>query len=305
MMPYVITALTLLSPLRSGSVEPTGVTPGLVRVEQRLCRGRIRHVKISPYGGMSIKVMLYFPGGHRAVFKPEQSLYSARYQAEIAAYRLATHLGVGLIPPACERTLRWDTLMRLVREPRHAKLRARMQKEIKVRDGAQVVGVAIHFVPRVHELPLERRTAWKKWLKSASRIPPRHLRRAGEIADMLLLDLLFSNPDRFTGGNVLINLANQRLLMIDNAADFRPVEGLIRPYHRETLSLLGRVRRPTYDRLRQLDAAALRRTLMRPGSRELYLTRQERHALLTRRADIVRHVEALRRVHGDGAVFLP
>ena len=80
----VLAALMLMDPLKSGTIRSTVPSPATVRVEQRLCRGRLRAVQLSPYGGMSIKFMLRFVGGGKAVFKPNQTLYSARYAAEIA-----------------------------------------------------------------------------------------------------------------------------------------------------------------------------------------------------------------------------
>jgi len=122
---------------------------------------------------------------------------------------------------------------------------------------------------------------------------------------MLLLDLLFSNPDRFTGGNVLVDLASGRLVMIDNAASFRPRLGLNLAYHRKGLALMGRVRRPTYEAVRRLDAATVRRASSRPAGKGSYLTTEEERAVLVRRSALVAHVEGLRRRFGDARVFLP
>jgi len=136
----VLTALMLTDPLKSGTIQSTVPSPATIRVEQRLCRGRLRAVQLSPYGGMSIKFMLRFVGGGKAVFKPSQTLYSARYAAEIAAYRLAIHFGSTQVPPACERTLSLDTLLRVAAGPKRAALRGRMAKELKVDANNEVVG---------------------------------------------------------------------------------------------------------------------------------------------------------------------
>lgn len=288
-----------------GAVGAVGQGAAPSRVERWLCHGRIHRFRVSPYGGTSLKVMLDFGSGRRAVFKPEQTLYSARYQAEIVAYRLARRLGVRTVPPACERRVRFAALERLFRAPRHAARLERLRKEVRRDSAGWVTGAAIWFVRRAHELDLAHATAWQRWLRPGASIPARHRRRAGELADLLLLDLLFTNPDRFTGGNVLVNLASKRLVMIDNAASFRPRMALTLAYHRKELALLGRVRRPTYRALLALDADAVRRAIARPSGGGRYLSTLEERAILERRIALIGHVEALRRRFGDAAVFLP
>lgn len=306
MTPLILAALLVGDPVSIGEAASTLFGRVLPRRERRLCRARIRSLVPSPYGGMSIKFMIRLAGGGRAVYKPNQTKYGARFAAEIAAYRLARHLGVGLVPAACERRIPRKDLEQAESDPKHQALRARLARELVVDPDGRVRGAAIHWVPRVVDLKLEATTHWHAWLKPGSVIPGKSRRLAGEIADLLLLDLLFSNPDRFTGGNTLAALPSRRLLMIDNGADFRPVPHLNRKYHREMLARLGRVRRPTYRRLLKLSQRALRRLLLRSGTRRSgYLTRRERRALLKRRDALWRHVEALRRQHGDPAVFLP
>lgn len=305
MTPLLFTLLSLADPLSSGGGEPSGLTPRRLLAEQRLCGGAVTRVAPSPYGGMSVKFMLRLAPGGDVVWKPEQSLYSARFEAEIAAHRLATHLGVGLVPPACERSLRRTTLLRLAEEPARAALRTRIDKEILADRDGLVHGAAIRWIRRVREIPPSVRAAWVRWLAPGTAVPPADRQRLGDVADLILLDLLFSNPDRFTGGNLLEDRDTGRLLMIDNGADFRPVPTLHRAYHRELLGLLRRVRGPTYRRVRGLRSAGLTTLLRRPEGRGSYLTAREIRALLARRDALVRHVEGLRRDHGDAAVLLP
>ncbi len=302
----VLTVMMLTQPLASGTIQSTVPSPATVRVEQRLCRGRIVRLYVSPYGGMSIKFMLRFAGGHKAIFKPSQTRSSARHKAEIAAYRLANHLGVSMVPPACERTLTLEGLRRATAHPKFGALRKRMDKELIVTPKGYVLGAAIHFVPRVRETGLETKLGWHKWLRAGSTIPRKHLRRARSLADILLLDLLFHNPDRFTGGNLLEALPTHRLLMIDNGASFRKVANLDRTYHRASLQVMQRVRRVTYRRMLRLDGRTLARVVRRPlGYGGSFLTGREQRALLMRRELIRAHVEGLIRTHGAQAIFLP
>jgi hypothetical protein len=302
----VLTVLMLPQPFASGTIQSTVPSPATVRVEQRLCRGRIQRLYVSPYGGMSIKFMLRFAGGHKAIFKPRQTRSSARHKAEIAAYRLANYLGVDMVPPACERTLTLEGLRQATSQPKFAALRKRMDNELVVTQRGYVLGAAIHFVPRVRETQLETNLQWHKWLRAGSNIARAHRRRARALADILLLDLLFHNPDRFTGGNLLEALPTRRLLMIDNGASFRKVATLDRTYHRATLKVMQRVRRGTYRRMLRLDRRTLASVVRRPlGYGGSFLTRLEQQALLARRELIRAHVEGLIRTYGAKQIFLP
>lgn len=306
MQMLVLTALMLTDPLSSGTIQSTVPSPATVRVEQRLCWGRIQRLYVSPYGGMSIKFMFRFAGGHRAIFKPNQTRSSARYRAELAAYRLANHFGVDMVPPACERTLTLAALHRATAHAKFAALRKRMDAELRVTRDGYVRGAVIHFVRRARETRLETDKSWHAWFVPGAAIPRRHRRRARALADILLLDLLFHNPDRFTGGNLLETRPSKHLLMIDNGASFRKVATLDRTYHKETLRIMGRVRRRTYRRMLRLDKATLARVVRRPvGQSGSYLSWGEQRALLKRRALIRAHVQALLLQHGPSKVFLP
>lgn len=301
----LLTLVLLIPPLTSGGGVAKEPDPGRQREERLACGGRIARLEPSPYGGTAIKVMLRLDGGAQAVWKPEQAHWSSRFEAEIVAYRLAKHLGVDAVPAACERGLQKSALLALASEPGQAALRARLEAELRPDAQGWVRGAAIAWVPRVSELPVTVRQDWARLLTPGAQIPHSQRVRVGDAADLLLLDLLFSNPDRFTGGNLLENKVTGRLLMIDNGAGFRPVAGLMRPYHRDDLTMLKRVRSPTYHRMKRLDRLTILALVRRPPTQGSYLTYPEVRALLKRRDALVAHVEALRRAHGDGAVLLP
>lgn len=281
--------------------------PDLVRAEEQLCRGHLAQVSLSPHGGIALKVMLRYQDGTRAVFKPDQTLYSARFGAEIAAHRLAVHLGVRMVPTACERRIPFAALLELTDAPEHSVLRARMEKELRRDADGSVRGATIAWVRRVRELPASLRSTWGPWLRPGAPIPAGEKLRTSDVADLTLLDLLFNNPDRYSGGNLLEDLDTGRLLMIDNGADFRPVPTLHRSFHRSALAMLGRVRAPTYRRIQALRLATVQALLARPvpGGSSFYLTPGELRALFARRNALVEHIERLRRTSGDAAVFLP
>jgi hypothetical protein len=67
--------------------------------------GQIAHVKRS-YGGRSVAFKITLEDGTQGYFKPEQTVQSAQWHAEIVAYYLDRALGLGRVAPVVTRTPR-------------------------------------------------------------------------------------------------------------------------------------------------------------------------------------------------------
>ena len=91
-----------------------------------------------------------------AAIKPEQ-LRVTRYQSEVAAYRLARALGLGMVPPSCVRKLPVSRLT----EGMPKALVERMQQELIVDKDGLVSCAVIAWVPRLYGLRLEELDWWK------------------------------------------------------------------------------------------------------------------------------------------------
>jgi hypothetical protein len=305
MSPLCAALLVLATPLQSGSQPGASLPRPYSSTLHRLCEAPLRSVRPSPYGGRSVKLMLDLGAGVQALWKPRQVRDEARYQAEVAAFRLASHLGIDLVPPACERSIPLVDLERAASDPAQAGLRARIQQELSADPDGQVPGAAIFWVRKARELTIEKDWTWRRWMMAGSVIPADQAVRAADLADMLVLDLVTNNFDRFTGGNLLHVPTTDRLLLVDNNAAFRAIGSLKRPYHLEVLGYLGRARHATYFRLLALTQRDVTRIMARPGGQPGLLTPAEIAAVIQRRDEVVRHLEAHRRAHGDAAVLLP
>jgi hypothetical protein len=99
---------------------------------------------------------------------------------------------------------------------------------------------------------------WKWWLARGGNIPEGRTADAADLSDMLLLDWLTLNTDRWTGGQIRRQGSMEGpLVLIDNAAGFGPNwqnnTGRVWP----AFQLAQRFRAPVVERLRALGDEAL------------------------------------------------
>jgi len=116
---------------------------------------------------------------------------------------------------------------------------------------------------------------------------------AAQISDLVVFDFLLSNPDRFTGGNLLRD-PQGRLWFIDNSAAFT---GCVQPDR--DFERLGRFRKGTLKALMALEESVV--------SEELHSLVDEKrlNALLGRIRTVRSQAERLLKEHGEAAVLLP
>jgi hypothetical protein len=119
--------------------------------------------------------------------------------------------------------------------------------------------------------------------------PPDKLRWLQQKQIMIAFDNLIANSDR-NQGNILID-GSWNIWFIDHTRAFKRTSTLI---YRAKMS---HCERGLWERLREIDEDTLRRRL------EPYLESQEISKLITRRRQLVRHVESLIRKNGESAVL--
>jgi hypothetical protein len=166
-------------------------------------------------GGASIKFKVKFADGSEAAVKPNQTRIT-RYQAEVAAYRIARALRLSVVPPSCVRRFSREQLM--ANMPKD--LRARMEEELLPDDKGEVACAVITWVPGLHALKLETQDWWRPALLRGGPIPPGKQRRMLEISTLLLFDYLILNYDRWSGGNT--HEVDGHMVYIDQGAGFGP-----------------------------------------------------------------------------------
>jgi hypothetical protein len=288
-------------------------------------------------GGRSLAFKLTFDDGTAGYYKPEQTFSGTIWFAEVVAHALDRALGMNRVPPVVSRRISWSKLERA------AEGDDRVPEVIKAADhtvrGALIAWLDEPLVPAVTP------PGWENWIRvepfgkhnitpfqRASEYVEQYelykLRRAegqgmpqyyaqaprpgredlpGALSDMITLDFLLMNIDRFGGnnGNILTLGEAGPLIFLDNSA------GLSVGPHRRNLPdqrffPCQRFRKATIEALEKLDVKAFvarleADPLALPAPSPL--TPQLIEGIEERRKSVLEHVTALRRKHGDTAVL--
>ena len=210
-------------------------------------------------GHTSYVLKLRLEGGAVAVFKPRSKLPLGdhRYRGEIAAYRLATALGLDNVPRALPRSFEAAKL---------AALQSDFAGKGLPDDDGRIRGALMPWIDGYRVLPLEEkdpRARWEPWLFDVrSTIPDDRRALAASVSTMIAFDYVTANWDRWSGGNVAEDAATGKVLFVDNDGAFydSPDPAALA----RSRALLGRVTR--FSRrfvaaLRGMDAAKVRDAL--------------------------------------------
>ncbi|MDI7269800.1 MAG: hypothetical protein QME96_17560, partial [Myxococcota bacterium] len=248
-------------------------------------------------GGTTIHFRAHFEGGSSALFKPEQAAAHSKWQAEVATYRLSRFLGIHRVPPSCEVEARREDLTSA--EGVTAAFRTRLEAEVPVAQDGAVRGMMMYWVPHLHYDEIALEGDWREWLEAGARIPPGRLDDAAALSDLLLLDWLALNPDRWTGGNVRrAGSTRGPLVFIDNAAGFGSSAWVSPATVWSRFRITLRFRRGTVEALRRATDESLHDLL---GD---ILTADQREALGQRRDEALRRIDWLiERLGADKVLF--
>ncbi|HEY2734699.1 MAG TPA: hypothetical protein VGI70_11975 [Polyangiales bacterium] len=321
------------APLASAPISAEVEPPGFMGRPERALLERLREEPLTAArkgsGGRTLAFKVTLASGLKAYLKPEQSVSSAHWYAEVAAYHLDRALGLGRVPPVTSRSFAWAPLEKAAADDRRI-------PEVKVgRDGR----VRAALVAWLNEplVPATTPRGWENWVRSEAfprttaspyrrpaaygsalariheravqqlprelfyetvpAIPERDLPAA--LSDMIVFDFLTLNYDRFGGdnANVLTLGPNGPLIFLDNGDGFSdgPVR---RQLLDERLAPLSRFRRRTIDALRALDMRAFAAGLAREPLAPI-LDARALAGLAARRAIVLEHVAAQQRRYGD------
>jgi hypothetical protein len=256
-----------------------------------------RPVRAKSIGHTSYVLKLTLEGGAIAAFKPRsrRPLGDHRYKGEIAAYRLATALGLSNVPRAVPRSFAADDLRDLQPD---------FDAQGLVDDDGRVRGALIPWIPGYRVLPLEgatQRAQWEPWLYDArAGIPEDKRALAASVSIMLAFDYLTANWDRWSGGNVAEDGAGGRVLFVDNDGAFYewPAPAAL-ARQRALLEHVTRFSRHFIDAVRALDAAGLRAAIGDETPGVPLLSERSLAGVEARRASLLHLVDA--RVGDAGA----
>jgi len=274
---------------------------------RRVCDANIERIERNR-GGSTISFRVWFEGGGRALFKPQQRAEVANFRAELAAYRLSRLLGLDRVPPSCGRRMERARLQAVADASGDAAFSERVLHELLGREEA-VPGAMLYWVPG----PLENVPASERWselLDVTRPLAPGEVVLAADLSRLVLFDFVTDNIDRWSGGNILRqHLGGQEpsaMLFMDNGASFSVgAENMgARPHDQaDRLAHVQRFPRGLVASLRALTADTIR-AAMREDPLGALLGEAQIAAVLARRDAVVRHVDEVVRAHGDAAALV-
>lgn len=262
---------------------------------------------MKPVGNTSVVLKVRLDGDLAAAWKPRTTTHPQGWRAEIAAYRIARLLGFDNVAPVVSRRFRADQIVALL-EGDPARWQERAAAVRWDADGS-VPGAAIYWIPRMEDLGLESPSAmarWAPWLRQGSPLPAERAGLARDLSNVVVFDYLIANWDRWSGENLQALPGGSRLFVRDhNAAFLEPLPAHLRARLAADLERVERFSRGVVEALRTLDEASLREELAQDpeNARTPLLDDARIAALLARRAEILRHVDALVAAHGPGKVL--
>jgi hypothetical protein len=241
------------------------------------------------HGGNDVKFIVRLDDGSKrglkAIFRPEHLADEWKHRKEIAAYRLAQLNSIKNVPTTVLRALP-QKLFRHAGEKTLARL--------AFRDGV-LEGALQLFVQGAHDPLGEEGFVWAREHLAGMSTPAQpitmEMEEARQFARLLVFDYLQSNPDRFSGGN-LLQTDDGTYWFIDNADTYY---GCTRP--RRRIRKLCHFDRTQIAALRELSEANIEEEL------RTLLGRKQVGRIWQRLQEILARVDTLIAEHGEDNVL--
>jgi hypothetical protein len=167
-------------------------------------------------------------------------------------------------------------------------------------------GVMMFWIPAIKDSGLdtpEGIAQSTQWLTHGQTIPQEKHGLAAQLSDLLLFDFVISNPDRYSGGNIVTNQDGSRLYFMDNTLSFfiepegsEKTRTALRRAQRFSRRIVGALDRISEDSLARILAQASE------GDYEV-LTKAEIHAVISRRDYLKGYIGGLVSNYGSQEVF--
>ncbi len=238
-------------------------------------------------------------GAMRGAFRPASRSHPRGHTAEIAAYRIARYLQMDNVPPVVARSVRIRRVRRqLTRSPPGWERRV-------IREGNELPGAMIYWIEGMEDLDLEDRDDWQPWLVQGTEVPEEKRAMARDISNMLVLDFLIGNFDRFSGRNTARTRDGSRAFVRDHNQAFRPLNARLLDRMLNRLMLAERFSERTVSRLRRLNPQSLDHALSEEPTHQArpVLNEREMREVLDRAATVRTYIDALLEEHGRSAVL--
>lgn len=258
-------------------------------------------------GNTSVVYKLTFASGAKAAFKPRSKRGRERWRGEIAAYRLATSLGLTQVPPVSFARVDIAELTRVLEAtPGGASGLALLAREVEADADGAVPGALIPWIEDLEVIRLESepwKSRWRGWLLNGAEIPASDRGMAAGIATMIVFDGVTGNWDRWSGANVGWDKKRSSLLFIDNDGAFMtPTPRAFAPQAELVKTMLS-FPRGLVGKLRALDEAGLSRSVGESTPGTPLLSAAALHDLDARRRALIEAVDARVAQSGDAKTF--
>jgi hypothetical protein len=269
-----------------------------------LSNGEVTFLK--PLSARSFSLKLTLGHGAKAVFKPMlRDDFRARY--EVAAYRMARHLGVDGLPVAVMRSLGLEFIaLRL--EKQNPAAAAELRKRANPDGRGRIAGAMIDWIDDIDPNGLSKVGGVKSVMRWISSKGPSLEQEplAAQAATMVAFDYVIGNWDRFSGGNLFVAGERRRLVLLDHNGAFFRWADVRRQKMTALLGRLERLSRSFVNKIKLLDEKKIELALSGdPWHRSRGLLGEgEVSLVLQRRDELMRHVESLVRQRGEAAVLV-
>lgn len=256
-------------------------------------------------GGSSLSFRVELADGSRAAFKPAQTNLQTMPRKEVAAYRINRLLGLNAVAPATPRMLsRAEIFSHL--HPDTTPMLSRIRTETIFDPRGNTAGVMMFWIPAIKDAGLDSAegiATSTQWLTHGQPIPEEKHSLAAQLSDLLVFDFLISNPDRYSGGNLLTGEDGRRLYFMDNTMSF-----FIEPERSEkprvALHRCQRFSQRLFQALDRISEDALARLLSQASEGDFeILTKAEIRAVVARRDEVKTYVADLVKNYGPQEVF--
>ena len=264
--------------------------------EKQLAEGKIIAVSLLSPRSFSLKLRL--EGGNRAAFKPLRK-GDRRAPFEIAAYRIASLLKIEQMPVSVIRRIPATFITaRLEKDdPETAKA---FQEAVIIDERGFVEGAIIEWMETIDPEGLEKLGG----IPTINRMlrPGRPAEGDEPLAvaasNMVVLDHIIGNWDRFSGGNFFVSKDAKHLVLIDHNGSFTPWPEKRAARMEKRLSMTERFSAAMLERIRKLDRDTVQSTVARDTDKAPLLTDEQINLLLQRRDEVLRHADALIQKNG-------
>lgn len=264
-------------------------------------------VAVSILSPRSLSMKLRIRGGGLKVFKPLlKDDRSARY--EVAAYLIAKLLGVIGIPPAVMVSLPLSLLQgRLAKDDQAVAMR--LAEQALLDDRHWISGAQIDWVPDIDPSGLKKHgglKALKQWLRPARPKEKYEPMLASSLSNTVVFDYLIGNWDRFSGGNLFINIGADRFVLLDHNSSFSQWGDIRKERMKTRLTNTERFSKSFIDRIRRLERTEIERALAKESTHldEPLLSKKQILQILKRRDELIAHVESLIKQKGNQNVVV-